>query len=111
MIAVLYRVLVKHEQEEEFQKNWRELTHYYAAEKGALGACLHKTSENLWIAYSRWPDKETRDAAWPGHDSPQKNLPIEIQNLINNLKNCVDVEFPETVMELIDDLLYQEANN
>lgn len=105
MIAVLYRVILKHGRETEFQEHWRTLTHYYIGEKGSLGSCLHKTEENLWIAYSRWPNKDIRDASWPGHGDPQKTLPLDIQETIKNLKSCVEVEFPETVMELVDDTM------
>jgi len=75
--------------------------------RGAIGSCLHKGQDGLWIAYSRWPSKAARDASWPGENSPSTELPNEICLAINAIKECIDNEreIPEICLEVIDDLL------
>lgn len=72
----------------------------------SLGSCLHPTSEGLWVAYSRWPDRQTRDAFWPGENISFNELPAEIRHAIMTLKDCMDEKrkIPEICMEVIDDL-------
>lgn len=61
----------------------------------------------MWVAYSRWPDKKTRDASWPGKDNPSEELPQEIRKAILTIKDCLDEErkITDICMEVIDDLL------
>ncbi|HEX4045258.1 MAG TPA: hypothetical protein VHZ76_06305 [Gammaproteobacteria bacterium] len=86
---------------------WNQIANYFVKYRGALGSCLHKTEEGYWLAYSRWPNKATRDASWPGENAPSDILPDEIKRAIVNIKNCMDPErkFPEICMEIVDDLL------
>jgi len=74
---------------------------------GALGSCLHKTEDGSWLAYSRWPDRATRDAAWPTDNCFKSALPAEVNQAILGLKDCLlpEPKFPEIAMEVIDDLL------
>lgn len=51
-------------------------------------SCLHKADDGMWVAYSRWPDKATRDAAWPGDREPTEKLSPEIRKAIAGIKNC-----------------------
>ncbi len=76
----------------------------------ARGSCLHKGADGLWVAYSRWPDKATRDAAWPGDNAPNEVLPLEIQASIKKIqafkKENQDLEiYDEICLEVVDDLL------
>lgn len=107
MFAVIYRAYLNTGLEEDYKKYWHLVATYFIESKGALGSCLHKTEEGIWLAYSRWPNKETRDAAWPGENAPSDTLPKEIKMAIIQLKNCIDTErkLPEICMEVIDDLL------
>lgn len=59
------------------------------------------------MAYSRWPDKRTRDAAWPGEEAPSDELPFSIRQAVVVIQDCLDQErkFPEICMEVVDDLL------
>ncbi len=62
------------------------------------------------MAYSRWPDKATRDAAWPGDNAPNEVLPLEIQASIKKIqafkKENQDLEiYDEICLEVVDDLL------
>ena len=71
------------------------------------GSCLYKTEEGLWLAYSHWPDKETRDPSWPGKDAPCETLANNIREAVVQIKECIDQErqFPEISMEVVSDLL------
>ena len=110
MFAVLYRGYVKPNCEAEYKKLWHKIADYFITKRGAIGSCLHQTEDGLWVAYSRWPDKATRDASWPGDNVPSDELPVEIRAAIIAIKNCVDPErkLPEIYMEVIDDLLIKK---
>lgn len=101
MFAVIYQGYVLKDREADYQKAWNAVAQYFIEHRGALGSCLHRTSEGLWVAYSRWPDKKTRDASWPGD-----NLPPEIRKAVATLKDCLDQkrQLPDICMEIIDDL-------
>ncbi len=75
----------------------------FCAARGALGSSLHRTEDGLWVAYSRWPDKATRNASWQGEDSPSGDLPKDIQQAIVSIQDCLDLDrkIPEICMELI----------
>jgi hypothetical protein len=107
MFAVIYRGFVKPGKEAEYQKCWRQIANYFIEHRGALGSCLHKTEDGMWLAYSRWPNKATRDASWPEEDAPNKELPNYIRQAIINIKECFDKnnKLPDICMEVVDDLL------
>jgi hypothetical protein len=108
MVAFIYQAYLKSGCELEYQKLWHEVASYFINYRGALGSCLHKTADGLWLAYSRWPDKETRDASWPSENNPcSQELPEHIQNAIVAIKNCLnqDQKIPDLTLEVIDDLL------
>lgn len=106
MFAVIYRSYVKPEFEEYYQKCWNRIATYFIEYRGALGSCLHKTDDGMWVAYSRWPDKATRDASWSS-EGVLNDLPIEIKDAIMQLRNCSDEnrKLPDICMEVVDDLL------
>lgn len=105
MFAVIYRTYLKPDQEEAYQGLWNQVATYFIQYRGALGSCLHKTDEGFWLAYSRWPDRATRDASWSS-DVAMNDLPSFIKEAIAAMKNCADEErkLPEICMEMIDDL-------
>ncbi|MBM3184260.1 MAG: hypothetical protein FJZ64_03035 [Chlamydiae bacterium] len=107
MFAVIYQGYVKPGQESAYQKAWNTVAQYFVKERGAIGSCLHRTSDGMWLAYSRWPDKKTRDASWPGKDDPSEELPDEIRKAVLIIKDCLDEErkMPEIHMEVVDDFL------
>lgn len=107
MFAVIYRAYLKAGTELEYQHFWNLVANYFIKHCGALGSCLHQTEEGFWLAYSRWPDKATRDAAWPGEEAPSAVLSDEIKKAILGIKSCIDQEraFPEICMEIKNDLL------
>lgn len=107
MFAVIYRGFVKPGHEEAYKQYWHQIATYFVEYRGALGSCLHQATDGMWLAYSRWPDKATRDASWPGENAPSSELPEKVRQAIIGLKNCRDQEreFPEIAMEIVDDLL------
>jgi len=107
MFAVIYRSYLKSGKEEEFQRAWKVVADYFIEKRGAIGSCLHRGEEGLWVAYSRWPDKATRDASWPEGPQSKVDLPKQIAQAIATLKDCIDEErkLPDLCLEVIDDKL------
>lgn len=107
MFAVIYRSYIKPELENEYQRLWKNIANYFIECRGAIGSCLHKTEDGIWLAYSRWPDRATRDASWSGENAPSETLPNEIREVIDKIKECGDPDrkLPEICMEVVDDLL------
>ncbi len=106
MFAVIYRSCIRPELEERYQKLWNQIASYFIQHRGAIGSCLHKTEDGIWLAYSRWPDKATRDASWSS-DNTVEDLPRAIKEAIMKMKDCGDQnrKLPEICMEVVDDLL------
>jgi len=107
MFAAIYQSYIKPGREDEYQRLWKQIASYFIEHKGAIGSSLHRCENGLWVAYSRWPSKEVRDAAWPGDQAPSEQLPKEIRQAILDLKNCLDPhrKIPEIPMEIVEDLL------
>ncbi|MCF6765934.1 hypothetical protein L3V82_09120 [Thiotrichales bacterium 19S3-7] len=111
MFVVIYRVYVKEAKEDEYQNLWHKVANYFIEYRGAIGSVLHKTDQGFFLAYSRWPDKQTRDASWPGENAPSNVLPGDIRQSILKMRDCVikDKKLPEITMEVIDDLLFKQV--
>lgn len=107
MFAVIYQGYIKPGRETEYQEAWNKVARYFIEQRGAIGSCLHRTSDGLWVAYSRWPDKKTRDNSWPGDNAPSDELPPEIRNAVLIIKDCLDPDrkIPDLCMEVLDDQL------
>ncbi len=107
LFAVIYQGYVKAGRESEYQQAWNLVASHFIKHRGALGSALHKSEGGLWLAYSRWPDKKTRDASWPKEgQKPRDDLPHEIQKAILTLKDCVDSDrkIPEICLNVVNDL-------
>lgn len=111
MFAVIYQGYVKSGRESDYQKAWRKVATYFIEERGALGSCLHKGESGLWVAYSRWPDRETRDASWPKEDKVNSEFPKDVQQAILSIKDCLESQLPEISMEVVDDLFSDPFNS
>ncbi len=107
MFAVIYQGYTKMGREAEYQKAWNAVARYFVERRGAIGSCLHRASDGGWLAYSIWPDKQTRDASWPGENAPSAELPAEIGAAIVLIKDCLERQLPEICMEVVDDLLFE----
>ena len=107
--AVIYRSYVQPGKEIDYQKAWQVVARYFIQYRGAIGSCLHQSSDGLWIVYSRWPDQKTRDASWPLNDNQGADYPVEIHEAIKTIKNCciADKKLPDICMEVVNDLLLQ----
>ena len=107
MFAVIYRAWIYPKKEQQYQQLWQEIARYFVRYRGAIGSCLHQTTDGYWLAYSRWPDQATRDASWPGVDAPSSELPAHIRSAIIDIRACRDPDrqFPEICMEIKNDLL------
>ncbi len=105
--AVIYQAYLKAGCESQYQKAWHQVAEYFIEKRGAIGSCLHRTSDGLWLAYSRWPDKKTRDASWPEEGAPSIELPRDIYEAILIIKDSIDQDrkLPDIYMDVIDDLL------
>lgn len=112
MFAVIYQGYLKPGRESEYQEAWNKVAKYFIEYRGAIGSCLHRTSDGLWVAYSRWPDKKTRDNSWPGENAPSEELPLEIRNAVLTIKYCLDSDrkIPDLCMEVINDLLLSPSD-
>lgn len=104
MFAVLYQGTIKEGTELEYQAAWRTIATYFKNHCGALGSCLHCAEDGSWIAYSRWPNKATRDAAWAPQNMPSE-IPSDIKAAVSNLTQCFENGYTEIGMEIIEDLL------
>ena len=113
MFAVIYQGYLKSGREEEYLRAWRTVARFFVEHRGALGSCLHRGSDGLWVAYSRWPDKKTRDSSWPGEDAPSGEMPQEIQRAVLVLKDCLDADrkVPDLCLEVVEDLFSLSEKN
>lgn len=109
MFAVIYRGYVKPELEGQYREYWKIVAAYFVKERGAIGSTLHKAEEGMWIAYSKWPDKRTRDASWPQREEAiNPNLPVEVHEAIQGLRSCLDENrlLPEICMEVQEEISF-----
>ena len=104
MFVVIYRGFLKSGTENEYKIAWKTVANYFISHRGALGSTLHKATDGMYLAYSKWPDKKTRDASWG--DNTDSNFSDEIKKAVVTLKNCLDPdrEFPEIQLEVIENL-------
>lgn len=110
--AVIYRSYLKPGRENDYQNAWQTIAQYFVKHRGAIGSCLHRTSDGMWVVYSRWPDQKTRDASWPGKYAPSDELPQEIRDAVKTIHDCVDPDrkLTDICMEVINDLLLNEKD-
>lgn len=106
MFAVIYRGFIHPQSDAVYRTAWKTIADHFVQHCGAIGSTLHLSTEGEYIAYSRWPDRETRDACWG--DSAGNPLSTEVQQAIETLKSCLDRSKPydEIPMQVIEDLLY-----
>jgi hypothetical protein len=102
MFAVLYQGYVKDGREMEYRQAWHKVLRYFVDKRGALGSTLHRTESGLWVGYTCWPDKATREASWPDSET----LPEEIRKAIAAMKDCLDEQrqLPDVHMEVVENI-------
>jgi N-acetylglutamate synthase-like GNAT family acetyltransferase len=108
--AVIYRSYLKPNRESDYQNAWKTVAQYFVKHRGAIGSCLHQTSDGMWVAYSRWPDQKTRDASWSGEHAPSDELPQEIRDAVKTIQDCLDPDrkLPDICMQVVNDLFLSE---
>lgn len=103
MFTVIYSFNVKPEQTIKFEKAWKDLTTLIHKHEASLGSRLHTQSQNSYIAYAQWSDRET----WKNSGN---NMPSEAVQIRKNMKDsCNSIE---TLFELdvVADLLVGQTN-
>jgi hypothetical protein len=63
MFCVIYRWRLHAGMEDAFVAAWARLTDAIRARRRGLGSRLHRTGDQLWLAYAQWPDRGTWEAA------------------------------------------------
>lgn len=97
MFAVIYKGFVLEEKEDSYLKTWSFVAKYFKKNCEALGSTLHKTEDGEYVAYSRWPTKETRDRYWTSQDAYVSD---EMKKAITILKSCLDPNKPSSEIQL-----------
>ena len=67
---------------------------YKTGGDGSYGSRLHKADDGSWVAYARWPDRETREKC--GTPDPEGEA---------MMREAIAEYFPETRLAIVDDLL------
>lgn len=96
MYIVIYSFEVRPNRNKVFLSIWKDLTVVIFQNCNSLGSRLHKESENNYIAYAQWPNKETFD---------NSDLPDEFDELKSQLKDtCKKIEVLHR-LNTVEDLL------
>ncbi len=111
MFTAIYQAYLKPGREEVFHHYWKIVATYFIQNRGAIGSCLHRGKDGLWLAYSRWPTQAMRDASWPGEQALSEELPDEILKAISEMKNCIDSDrkIPDMGFDVVEDLLIERS--
>lgn len=94
MFAVIYRWRLRPGHEEQFVDGWARVTRAIHASCGSYGSRLHRAGDDTWVAYARWPDAATRERC--EHGDPEGG---------RMMREAVAESFPETVLDVVEDLL------
>ena len=94
MFAVIYRWRPHPGKEELLSEGWHRVTQAIHDQCGSYGSRLHQADDDTWVAYARWPDKETR--ARCGVPDPEGEA---------MMREAIAEYFPETRLRILDDLL------
>jgi hypothetical protein len=94
-LTVLYRWRVRAGAEETFVRGWELVTRAIHRSCGSHGSRLHRAQEGPWLAYARWPDRETRERC---HHDETEGLELMAQSA-----ELVEVLHLEQVSDLLDD--------
>lgn len=94
----MYSFTIKPGHDTSFIAAWKEMTTLIMNYEGGLGSRLHKRSENEYIAYAQWPDKET----WK---NAGENLPKKANTVRDRLRaSCINMETLHE-LDVVEDLL------
>lgn len=102
MFIALYRWKIKEGQEKNFLEGWHRRTQEIYQRCGSLGSRLHQAEGGMWVAYAQWPDRRTYDAA--------QSIPAIDAEARAMLRESIEESYPDIYMNVIDDLLREEAS-
>lgn len=100
MFIALYRWKLIEGQEDRFKEGWHRRTQEIRRKCGSLGSRLHRAEDGTWLAYAQWPDRETWEAA--------RGVTIEDAEAVEMMRDSIEMNYPDTYMYIIDDLLWRE---
>lgn len=98
MFVVIYRFILKENQEDRFINAWAEMTKLIKKHEGGLGSRLHHEKDNIYLAYAQWPDKKT----WEDFGS---KLPETAKFYSKNMQESCLVSETIHTMNVIENLL------
>ncbi|MDQ1558135.1 MAG: hypothetical protein QOD32_1195 [Pyrinomonadaceae bacterium] len=97
MFIALYHWKLREGQEEKFREGWRRRTEEIYRKCGSLGSRLHRADDGTWLGYAQWPDRRAWEAA--------RQVAVTDTEAPALMKESVEVSYPETLMEVADDLI------
>ena len=74
MFVAVYRMRLKPGLEEQYARDWAEVTQVAIDHYGSGGSALFKGGDGVWTAIARWPDREARRRFFerPDFDADQR---------------------------------------
>ena len=104
MFAAVYYFKTKAGKEDQFITAWEELTKLIYEFENSLGSRIHRKTENEFIAYAQWPDKET----WSNSGA---NLPESANEFRILMKDACSEIRTEHELEMMSDFLKTNPSN
>lgn len=104
MFVAVYYFKTKAGKTDQFIKAWEELTKLIYQFENSLGSRIHKKSENEFIAYAQWPDKET----WSNSGAKLPDSANEFRTMMKEA--CIEIR-TEHELEMLSDLLKSNTFN
>lgn len=117
MFAVIYKFKLQPHQEKTYQWHWKKVANFFINHRGAIGSCLHKGDDGIWIAYSRWPDKTTRDASWTKDTAILNGFPEDVCQSMQTIQaikeenSALENYYDEFCLTVVEDLLLTSTKN
>ncbi|MFN8671727.1 MAG: antibiotic biosynthesis monooxygenase [Candidatus Sericytochromatia bacterium] len=102
MFIVIYQWQIKEAKEPQFIENWEKLTNIIYKKFGSLGSRLHKVSDNHFLAYAQWPNKELWEKEHIFSD--------EDKAILLKMSECIKKSFETITSNVVSDLLRKEIN-
>ncbi|MEN8238819.1 MAG: antibiotic biosynthesis monooxygenase [Actinomycetota bacterium] len=95
MFVVIHRMHVKTDRRQRFVACWRTVAEALEEDCGGLGSRLHVADDGTYIAYSRWPDRET----WENCETPARYAAVN--NTMHEACETMEVLYElETVTDI-----------
>ena len=98
MFAAIYSFKIHPGKDADFLNSWKTLTKLIHQYEDSLGSRLHRASENEYIAYAQWPNRER----WL---KSGKKLPASANKWRKQMRACCAEIKTLHELEMIEDLL------